>query len=150
MQFSKICGSRTFQDPTICDEYHLADLRVFENCLKVCNGADHVFNLAADMGGISYIKSNNARILFNNTKIAFNMLEAARQSGVHRCGTVPRIALINTLVAFVRKFIKIYRIFYASSACVYANNIDMAETGLKEADAWPALVSMCVSWSKCV
>lgn len=31
-----------------CDEFHLVDLRVMENCLKVTNGVDHVFNLAAD------------------------------------------------------------------------------------------------------
>merc|ERR1719182_1146149 len=30
-----------------CHEFHLVDLRVFDNCAKVCAGADHVFNLAA-------------------------------------------------------------------------------------------------------
>ena len=34
-----------------CDEFHLVDLRVYENCKKVVKGCDHVFNLAADMGG---------------------------------------------------------------------------------------------------
>lgn len=34
-----------------CDEFHLVDLRVYENCKTVVKGCDHVFNLAADMGG---------------------------------------------------------------------------------------------------
>ncbi len=34
-----------------CDEFHLVDLRVYDNCKKVVKGCDHVFNLAADMGG---------------------------------------------------------------------------------------------------
>ena len=34
-----------------CHEFHLVDLRVMDNCLKVTKDVDHVFNLAADMGG---------------------------------------------------------------------------------------------------
>ena len=34
-----------------CDEFHLVDLRVYDNCKKVVRGCEHVFNLAADMGG---------------------------------------------------------------------------------------------------
>ena len=34
-----------------CDEFHLVDLRVYDNCKKVVKGCEHVFNLAADMGG---------------------------------------------------------------------------------------------------
>ena len=33
-----------------CDEFHLVDLRLFDNCIKVVKGCDHVFNFAADMG----------------------------------------------------------------------------------------------------
>lgn len=39
------------QEEVFCDEFHLVDLRVYENCKKVVKGCDHVFNLAADMGG---------------------------------------------------------------------------------------------------
>ncbi|KAE8663045.1 hypothetical protein F3Y22_tig00113123pilonHSYRG00141 [Hibiscus syriacus] len=42
-----------------CHEFHLVDLRVMENCLK-----------------------NHSVIMYNNTMISFNMLEAARISGV--------------------------------------------------------------------
>lgn len=39
------------QEEIFCDEFHLVDLRVYDNCKKVVTGCDHVFNLAADMGG---------------------------------------------------------------------------------------------------
>lgn len=67
-----------------CHEFHLVDLRVMDNCLKVTSGADHVFNLAADMGGMGFIQSNHSVIMYNNTMISFNMLEAARINGVKR------------------------------------------------------------------
>eukprot|EP00239_Pterosperma_sp_CCMP1384_P005582 CAMPEP_0197847242 /NCGR_PEP_ID=MMETSP1438-20131217/5654_1 /TAXON_ID=1461541 /ORGANISM="Pterosperma sp., Strain CCMP1384" /LENGTH=376 /DNA_ID=CAMNT_0043459107 /DNA_START=62 /DNA_END=1192 /DNA_ORIENTATION=- len=101
-----------------CHEFHLVDLRVYDNCLKVCQGADHVFNLAADMGGMGFIQSNHSVIMYNNTMISINMLEAARVAGIKR-------------------------FFYASSACVYpegkqtSTDLDGA-SGLKEDDAWPA------------
>jgi len=100
-----------------CHEFHLVDLRMFDNCLKVVTGADHVFNLAADMGGMGFIQSNHASIMYNNTMISYNMLEATRQAGT------------------------IKRFFYASSACVYpefAQNDTDLSAGLKESVAWPA------------
>ena len=68
-----------------CDEFHLVDLRVFDNCKKVATNVDHVFNLAADMGGMGFIQSNHSVIFYNNTMISFNMMEAARQTNVKRC-----------------------------------------------------------------
>lgn len=44
-----------------------------------------MFNLAADMGGMGFIQSNHSVIMYNNTMVSFNMLEAARQVGVKRC-----------------------------------------------------------------
>jgi GDP-D-mannose 3',5'-epimerase len=67
-----------------CNEFHLVDLRVMDNCLAVTKGVDHVFNLAADMGGMGFIQSNHSVIMYNNTMISFNMLEAARINGVKR------------------------------------------------------------------
>lgn len=58
-----------------CDEFHKVDLRLLENCLKVTKGCQHVYNLAADMGGMGFIVSNQAVLLYNNTQISFNMLE---------------------------------------------------------------------------
>merc|ERR1711977_72041 len=77
-----------------CNEFHLVDLRVYDNCVKVCKDAQHVFNLAADMGGMGFIQSNHGVIMYNNTMISFNVLEAARKAGAKR-------------------------VFYASSACIY-------------------------------
>jgi GDP-D-mannose 3', 5'-epimerase len=77
------------QEEMFCDEFILVDLRVFDNCKKVCEGCEHVFNLAADMGGMGFIQSNHSVIMYNNTMISFNMIEAARQTDVKRCGWVP-------------------------------------------------------------
>eukprot|EP00242_Pyramimonas_sp_CCMP2087_P000107 CAMPEP_0198196906 /NCGR_PEP_ID=MMETSP1445-20131203/426_1 /TAXON_ID=36898 /ORGANISM="Pyramimonas sp., Strain CCMP2087" /LENGTH=373 /DNA_ID=CAMNT_0043865971 /DNA_START=68 /DNA_END=1189 /DNA_ORIENTATION=- len=105
------------EEESFCHEFHLVDLRVYDNCFKVCTGCDHVFNLAADMGGMGFIQSNHSVIFYNNTMISFNMLEAARNA-------------------------KIKRFFYASSACIYPENKQLTTEidggGLKEADAWPA------------
>jgi len=35
-----------------CNEFHKLDLRNLDNCLKVTKGVHHVYNLAADMGGM--------------------------------------------------------------------------------------------------
>jgi hypothetical protein len=78
------CCAAPLQEDQFCDEFHLVDLRLFDNCKKVCEGCDHVFNLAADMGGMGFIQSNHSVILYNNTMISYNMLEAARQNGVSR------------------------------------------------------------------
>jgi GDP-D-mannose 3',5'-epimerase len=72
-----------------CHEFHLVDLRLYDNCKKVCEGVDHVFNLAADMGGMGFIQSNHSVILYNNTMVSFNMLEASRVLGIKRCAVAP-------------------------------------------------------------
>jgi hypothetical protein len=81
-----------------CDEFHLVDLRVMDNCLAVTKGVQHVFNLAADMGGMGFIQSNHSVIMYNNTMISFNMLEAARINGIHRYVCV----CVFVCVCFVR------------------------------------------------
>ena len=75
----------------------------------------HIYNLAADMGGMGFIESNQSVLTFNNTSISMNMLEGARRA-------------------------KSTHFFYASSACVYneAKQEDPANPGLVEGDAWPA------------
>jgi len=104
-----------FKDEEFCSEFQLVDLRKYENCVKVTEGCDWVFNYAADMGGMGFIQSNHAVILYNNTMISFNLLEAARLN-------------------------KVKRFFYSSSACIYPEHkqLDSDNPGLKEDDAWPA------------
>ncbi|KAG9151798.1 hypothetical protein Leryth_002078 [Lithospermum erythrorhizon] len=55
-----------------------------DNCLKVTKDVGHVFNLAADMGGMGFIQSNHSVIMYNNTMISFNMIEASRINEVKR------------------------------------------------------------------
>lgn len=103
------------KEEEFCSEFHLCDLRSLKSCLKATEGCDVVFNMAADMGGMGFITSVESVLMFNNTMISSNMLEASRRN---KCKTY----------------------FYASSACVYneANQLDPDIPGLKEADAWPA------------
>ena len=58
------------QEEVFCDKFVLVDLRVFDNCRKVVEGCEHVFNLAADMGGMGFIQSNHSVIMYNNTSIS--------------------------------------------------------------------------------
>lgn len=104
-----------FETHEYCDEFLLLDLRELSNCLEAAKGCDWAFLLAADMGGMGFIQGNNSVILYNNTMISFNLLEACRRSGVTR-------------------------VFYSSSACIYPEHIqtDVNNPGLKEDMAWPA------------
>ena len=107
-----------------CDEFVLVDLRVFDNCKKVCEGMDHVFNLAADMGGMGFIELNKALCMLT--------------------------VLINThLLMAARKF-AVQRFFFSSSACVYNGDKqrDPNVTALKEEDAYPALPEDGYGWEK--
>lgn len=98
-----------------CNEFHKLDLRILDNCLKVTENCQHVYNLAADMGGMGFIVSNQSVLLYNNTMISFNMLEASRRN-------------------------KAQRYFYSSTACVYNESLqtDPSCPGLREDMAWPA------------
>src|SRR5215471_20138733 len=69
---------------TEADEFHLLDLRRWENCLQATAGMDEVFALAADMGGMGFISQHHAEILHNNSLINIHTLDAARESGVKR------------------------------------------------------------------
>ena len=100
------------------------DLKDKDSCLKAAQGAQVVFQLAADMGGMGFIENNKALCMLSvlaNT----HMLMAAREKGVER-------------------------FFYSSSACVY--NGDKQKTpdvvALKEEDAYPALPEDGYGWEK--
>jgi len=109
------------------DEFELLDLRVWENCLKATHDVDHVYALAADMGGMGFISQNHATILHNNALINLHTLEAARLNGVSRY-------------------------LYTSSACIYPEH-RQTETNvepLKEEDAYPALPQDAYGWEKLI
>lgn len=109
------------------DEFEILDLRRWDNCLQATRDVDHVYALAADMGGMGFISAHHAEILRNNALINIHTLEAARVNGVSRY-------------------------LYTSSACVYPEYLqEEAEvTPLKEEDAYPAAPQDAYGWEKLI
>ena len=110
---------------TAADEFEILDLRRWPNCLQATRGVDHVYNFAANMGGIGFIETVHGEIMHDNVLINTHMLEAARVQGVKRY-------------------------FYSSSACVYATYKQKTPDveGLKESDAYPADPDNEYGWEK--
>jgi nucleoside-diphosphate-sugar epimerase len=100
------------------------DLSDLAACRKALAGAEVVYNLAADMGGMGFIENNKALCMLS-VLISTHVLEAARHADVER-------------------------LFYSSSACVYA--ADKQESPevepLREADAYPAMPEDGYGWEK--
>lgn len=109
------------------DEFEILDLRRSDAALQATRNADHVYALAADMGGMGFISAHHAQILHNNSLINLNTMEAARINGAQRY-------------------------FYTSSACIYPEHLQ--ETAdvvpLKESDAYPADPQDAYGWEKLV
>jgi GDP-D-mannose 3', 5'-epimerase len=101
-----------------------ADLQELDACQAAAKNIDVVYNLAADMGGMGFIENNKALCMLS-VLISTHMLVAARDQGVQR-------------------------LFYSSSACVYA--ADKQESPevepLREEDAYPALPEDGYGWEK--
>jgi GDP-D-mannose 3', 5'-epimerase len=112
-------------ETTPADEFELHDLRDWDNTLEATRNIDHVYNLAADMGGIGYISANYADIARNNVLTNTHLLEAARTNGVRR-------------------------FLFASSACVYPRYRQRQSdvTPLREEDAIPADPEPGYGWEK--
>ncbi len=102
----------------------LADLQLKEACATACRGADAVYQLAADMGGMGFIEHNKGRCMLS-VLTSTHMLQAALSAGVRR-------------------------FFYSSSACVY--NADKQRSAdvipLREEDAYPAMPEDGYGWEK--
>ena len=109
------------------DDFRILDLRRWENCLEATEDVDHVYALAADMGGMGFISQNHATILRNNALINLHTIDAARINGVTRY-------------------------LYTSSACVYPDHLQTETdvTPLKEADAYPADPQDAYGWEKLI
>jgi len=100
------------------------DLSKLELCLETTRGIDHVYNLAADMGGMGFIENNKAACMLS-VLINTHLLVASRENGVSNY-------------------------FFASSACVY-NADKQSQTSidpLKEEDAYPAMPKDGYGWEK--
>ena len=112
-------------EPSSADEFALLDLRRFDNCLIATRGIDHIYALAANMGGIGFIEANKAVIVRDNTMINMNTIEAARLNGA--C-----------------------RFLFTSSACIYPA-YRQKETDilpLREEEAYPADAEDGYGWEK--
>lgn len=100
------------------------DLEYPDACAEAADGAQVIYNLACNMGGMGFI-TNNRALCMNSVLINTNMLKVARDQGVQQY-------------------------FYASSACVYPDyrqqNTDV--TALKESDAYPAMPEDGYGWEK--
>ncbi len=109
------------------DEFELRDLRRLDECLLATRGIDHVYALAADMGGMGFISANHATILHNNALINLHTIEAARRNGVSRD-------------------------LYSASACVYREHLQLPPdvVALREEDAYPANPQDAFGWEKLV
>jgi len=95
-----------------------------EACRTSAAGMTHIYNLAADMGGMGFIETHKAECMLS-VLINTHLLMAAREAGVSR-------------------------FFYSSSACVYNGDLqrDVHVTALKEEDAYPALPEDGYGWEK--
>jgi nucleoside-diphosphate-sugar epimerase len=93
-------------------------------CHAAAGGAEYIFNLASDMGGMGFIEPNKALCMLS-VLISTNVLIAARAIGTRR-------------------------LLYSSSACVYnvAKQTDRNVTALKEEDAYPAMPEDGYGWEK--
>lgn len=107
--------------------YHSIDLRYKSDELnKLMSIADCVYHLAADMGGMGFIKGNDVPIMINNNLIDINVISTAADFNVRR-------------------------LLYSSSACVYAERYQIDElhaTKLAEDMAYPADPQDGYGWQK--
>lgn len=100
------------------------DLKEKANCYQAANGCDWIYNFAADMGGMGFIENNKALCMLT--------------------------VLINTHMLMAARDVGATRLFYSSSACVYAGYKQKTtdNPGLKEEDAYPADPEDGYGWEK--
>jgi nucleoside-diphosphate-sugar epimerase len=100
------------------------DLRQADACAGAVSGADRVYDLACDMGGMGFIESHKADCM-TSVLIGTHLLLAARDADVRR-------------------------FFFSSSACVYAaeKQTNAEVLPLREEDAYPAMPEDGYGWEK--
>jgi nucleoside-diphosphate-sugar epimerase len=113
---------------TAADDFIIGDLRDQSVCRNVLDRSfDHVYQLAADMGGAGYIFTgeNDANVMHNSALINLNIVELCVKH-------------------------KVKRVFYSSSACMYpAHNQEDPENPLcSEDSAYPANPDSEYGWEK--
>jgi len=113
--------------PTAADDFLITDLREGKNCqavVKASKGSvfDEVYQLAADMGGMGFIQSAECEIMRNSALINIHMIHSSANA-------------------------RIKRYFFSSSACVY-RDMELDESELSEAQAYPARPDNEYGWEK--
>lgn len=105
-------------------EVIVGDLRSEEFSNVVSKNVNHIYNLAADMGGMGFIENNKASCMLS-VLINTHLLSSAVKNGVDR-------------------------FFFSSTACVYAANHQskIEVIPLKESDAYPAMPEDGYGWEK--
>lgn len=98
------------------------DLTTYKNCIEVTRDVDHVFHLAASVGGIQYIDRENIGGLTPSVLMNQHLLEAARVNDVDR-------------------------VLFASSACIYRQEHDDLNL-FEEEQAIPANPHSTYGWAK--
>jgi len=102
------------------------DLSEKASAERAVEGANEIYNLAADMGGMGFIERFRVECL-RSILINTHVIEAAFQAGVQRY-------------------------FFSSSACIY--NVDLQRDpqvrALKESDAYPAKAERGYGWEKLI
>ena len=133
------------------DEFIERDLSVYDNVEKVIQfkgyqgnfyhevpyrvitSFDEIYQFAADMGGAGYIFTgeHDSQIMENSALINLNLLRAQSR--------------LNEKYGFNKT-----KIFYSSSACMYPEHkqLDTANPGLRESDAYPADPDSEYGWEK--
>lgn len=113
---------------TAADDFVIGDLRDQEVCRNVLDQPfDHVYQLAADMGGAGYIFTgdNDADVMHNSAIINLNIVDLCKKHGVDK-------------------------VFYSSSACMYPehNQLDPDNPKCSEDSAYPANPDSEYGWEK--
>ena len=103
-------------------EIRPVDLTTHKGCIEATEGVDHVFHLAASVGGIHYIQRENVHGLTPSVLMNQHMLEAARINDVDR-------------------------FLFASSACIYRQQHDDLNRFSEDQDI-PANPHSTYGWAK--
>ena len=110
------------------DEFVIADLRIYQNLdLVIDETIEEVYQLAADMGGATYINT-----------------------GEHDSDIMHNSCMINLNVLKICSIKKIKKVFYSSSACVYPeyNQLDPNNPKCDEGSVFPAKPDSEYGWEK--
>ncbi len=113
---------------TAADDFVVGDLRDTALCHEITDRRfDEVYQLAADMGGAGYIFTgeNDSQVMHNSAMINLNMVDICSK-------------------------MKVGRMFYSSSACIYPayNQMDPDNPKCSEDSAYPALPDSEYGWEK--